>query len=225
MKKALLVALLVALASVAFWISQQSDDDPVKAPVETAPSASPTVVAPPERVERTPAKLATDLKAADPKTRRSAVREAGRTEDVQALLAATRDEDAGVARTAVGVLNKLYGGGKVAPSQMIALASDRSLDERTRGLVIQGVGAIKHVDSAAMLVRMLAGGNELERRAAATLLARQDPEIAVPALITALSDPDEMVRTAAVESLTTLSNGNAFGTDAGAWRAWWQARR
>lgn len=226
MKKALLVALLAALAGVAFWISRQTDDDPAPAPVVAAPVERPSgSVAARPKLARPPAQVAADLTSRDAKVRRSAVREAARSEDAQALLAAARDADIGVARTAIGVLNKLAASGKVEVRDLIALAMDRSINEGSRGLAINGVGAIKHPDAAAMLVKMLATGSELERRSAATLLARQDPEVAVPPLITALSDRDELVRTQAVESLKVLSGGSDFGTDAGRWRAWWQSRR
>ena len=64
----------------------------------------------------------------------------------------------------------------------------------------------------------------MERRTAAILLAHQDPELAVPALIGALGDADEYVRSNAVEALRARSRGREFGLDAAAWRAWWQAR-
>lgn len=227
MKKALLVALLAALAGVAFWISRQTDDDPAPAPVAVTPVVERPAgsVAARPKLARPPAQIAADLTSLDAKVRRSAVREAARNEDARALLAAARDADLGVARTAIGVLNKLAASGKVELRDMISLATDRSMNDGSRGLAINGVGAIKHPDAAAMLIEMLATGTELERRSAATLLARQEPEVAVPPLITALSDRDELVRTQAVESLKVLSGGSDFGTDAGRWRAWWQSRR
>jgi len=59
---------------------------------------------------------------------------------------------------------------------------------------------------------------------AAILLVHQDPELAMPALIGALADTDELVRSNALDSLRARSRGRDFGTDAAAWRAWWQAR-
>jgi len=52
----------------------------------------------------------------------------------------------------------------------------------------------------------------------------QDPEVAVPALIDALADADEVVRANALEALRGRARGRDFGSDAGAWRAWWQSR-
>ncbi len=229
MTKALVVAVIVALAGVAFWISRQSDDVHAEAPVSASPAERPLPRVPekPTLPTRKPARgLAADLLSTDPKIRQAAVHEAARGEsDPQVLLAASRDPDLGVSRVAIGALNKLYATGDVSRKDMLALASDKTLPDRARILAINGVGAVPSAEAAAMLVEMLAKGSEIERRSAAALLAHQDPEVAVPALITALSDADDVVRTQAVDSLKALSRGRDFGTDAGAWRAWWQARR
>lgn len=225
MKKSLALAAVVALVAAAFWLGRKTDDVRADAPVP-APT---TRVEPRASVPRLPALptravargLAADLVAADPKIRRAAVAEAG---DPRVLLTASRDPDGDVARTAILSLTKLYVDGQVEPKEIIAVATDRTIPDRTRLFAINGVAGVASPEGAAMLVQML-GGTTLERRAASVSLAGQDPEVAVPALITALSDGDEYVRLQAVDSLKLLSRGRDFGLDAGAWRAWWQARR
>ena len=52
----------------------------------------------------------------------------------------------------------------------------------------------------------------------------QSADVAVPALIGALADADDYVRGNALESLKRLARGRDYGTDANAWRSWWQSR-
>ncbi len=224
MKKSIALAAVIALAGIAFWLGRKTDDvraEPLPGLTErvAARPSAPGVPALPKRA--VPRGLAADLVAADPKIRRAAVAEAG---DPQILLTASRDVDADVARTAIVSLAKLYAEGQVEPKEIIAVASDRSIPDRTRLFAINGVAGVASPEGAAMLVQML-GGTTLERRAASVSLAGQDPDVAVPALITALSDGDEYVRLQAADSLKLLSRGRDFGLDAGAWQAWWQARR
>jgi len=229
MNKSIAVVVLGgALALGAFWLGRLTDNnaragspvvEPVSVAVPTARSVRPRPVL---SVKQPAPGLAADLVAADPKIRRAAVAEAA--SDPQVVLAASRDPDPDVARTAIAALNKLYADGQIEPKQMIALATDRALPDRVRLLAINGVGTVQSADTAAMLVTML-GGSTIERRSASALLGNQDPELAVPALIKALSDEDEYVRMQAADSLKLFARGRDFGQDAGAWQAWWQARR
>jgi HEAT repeat protein len=239
MKKLFLLTCGAAILGGAFWIGRSSND----AAGADAPQPSGEVVRADERARiptraarprpeltrrtRLAGGLAADLIAADPKIRRAAVAEAARDADPdpQIMLAASRDPDLGVARAALASLGTLYADGQVSTKDMIALASDRTIPDRVRIAALNGLGAVPEPDAAAVLVKMLATGNTLERRSAAALLGNQDPEIAVPALIAALGDTDEYVPIHALDSLRQRSRGRDFGTDAGAWQAWWQSRR
>ncbi len=227
MKKSLALAAVVALAGGAFWLGRKTDDVRAEAPpvAERAETRAAVPRVQPTLPQRSPPRgLAADLMAADPKIRRAAVTEAARDADPQVMLTASRDGDAEVARTAIASLNKLYAEGQIEPKEMIGVATDLSIPDRTRLLAINGVAAVASPEGAAMLVKML-GGTTLERRAASASLGGQDPEVAAPALIAALSDGDEYVRLQAADSLKLLSRGRDFGLDAGAWQSWWQARR
>lgn len=234
MKKTLAMILGGSALAAAFWLGRATDNvsaepQPTATPTERSEqrAALPRVQPQPTLPHRSPARgLASDLVAADPKIRRAAVAEAARGDaDPQVMLAASRDVDMDVARIAIASLNQLYVDGKLDPKEMIGLAGDRTIPDRTRLLAINGVGMVPSPEGAAMFTKMLAGGSTLERRAASASLGGQDPELAVPALIAALSDADEYVRLQAVDSLKLLSRGRDFGLDAGAWQSWWQARR
>src|SRR5215212_9108353 len=70
-----------------------------------------------------------DLRDGDPKVRRAAVREAARDgADLQVFLAASRDPDREVAITATEALAKAHARGEVAASELIARATDKSID-------------------------------------------------------------------------------------------------
>lgn len=162
-----------------------------------------------------------DLRDPDPKIRRAAVREAS---DPGVLLAATRDADQEVAVAAMESLGKLHARGEVPVDQMIARATDRALDERVRVSALNGLGTVASPDAARTLAELVRRGDTVEKRSAAILLSHQDPETAMPALIDALADADEVVRANALEALRLRARGRDFGSDAGAWRSWWQSR-
>jgi HEAT repeat protein len=170
--------------------------------------------------------LAADLRDGDPKIRRAAVREAAADKELDpaVLLAASRDPDLEVGVIATEALGRRYAEGGVAVAEMIARATDRSLNERVRTSAINGLGLVAHPDAAAALVRLLSSSETFERRSAAILLQHQDPALAIPALIEALADADEVVRDNAHESLKARSRGRDFGVDVAAWRQWWQSR-
>jgi HEAT repeat protein len=169
--------------------------------------------------------LEQDLRDTDPKVRRAAVREAARDGgDPQIFLAASRDPDREVAIVATEALAKAHARGEVPASELIARVTDRSVDERVRVSAINGLGLVESPEAARTLAELVHRGDMLEKRSAAILLVHQDPDIAVPALIDALADADEVVRANALEALRGKARGRDFGVDAGAWRAWWQAR-
>ena len=215
MKRALLL-LLVACGS--------SSDAPV-------PKAREARIAPVTRTTQpalartaTPG-LEQDLRDADPKVRRAAMREAARDgAALDVFLTASRDSDREVAIIATEALAKAHARGEVAASELIARATDKSIDERVRVSAINGFGLVATPDAARMLAQLVHTGDMLERRSAAILLVHQDPDVAVPALIDAPADTDEVVRANALEALRGRARGRDFGADAGAWRSWWQSR-
>jgi HEAT repeat protein len=93
-----------------------------------------------------------------------------------------------------------------------------------RGAAIKGLGVGASPDRAAALADLLARGTDIDRRSAAIVLVHQDPAVAVPALISALGDADDVVRSNARESLRAIARGRDLGPDAAAWSRWWQAR-
>ncbi|HEU0035085.1 MAG TPA: HEAT repeat domain-containing protein [Kofleriaceae bacterium] len=201
------------------------DDTPT--PVERPPAAARARVAP-QLPTRAPAAtgLAADLGSSDPGIRRAAVRElaAASDPDPQALLAASRDSDVETAGVAMQRLGGLYAAGQVTVKDIATRATDHATSERVRMHALNALGAVENAEAAALLVELLARGDTLERRVAAAQLATQDMAIAVPALIRALGDGDEIVRANALEALRARSRGRDFGTDAAAWTAWWQSR-
>lgn len=188
-------------------------------PAPVAPTLAPTRAAPSRA-------LAADLADADPKIRRAAVKEVARDpeSDPMALLAASRDADIEVGILATEGLARLHAAGNLPAGELIARAGDHALNERVRVAAMNGLTGAETPESAAFLADLLARGDAFERINAAILIGHQDQEIAVPALIRALGDGEPRVRDNALESLRTRSRGRDFGSDAGAWTAWWQAR-
>ncbi len=230
---ALVGAAAVALVAIGYGFgrSTSTTSSPAIAPDVATPvraSAIPTTAAPTLATPRHPPdrELARDLKDADPRVRTTALRDYLKDPslDPQVLLAASRDPDLGVAFLAVDELGRQYAAGNVAASELIARATDRSLPEKVRMAALNGVAAVATPETARLLIGMLASADPIERRAAAALLRNQDRELAVPALIGAVADSDDTVRDTAVASLRGFSRGRDFGTDAAAWRGWWQSR-
>lgn len=240
MKTGLLLGLgAAALLGGGLWLGRSSNEavDPPATPAANVRSAAIAPVAGASHAARTPTLpqarrapatpgLTADLGDSDPKVRRAAVREAARDPNIDpaVLLAASRDPDLEVGVTAMIAVGKRYADGDVPASELIARVTDRSLSDRVRLTGLNAIGHVASTDGAALLVDLLANGSQLERASAAILLVHQDPELAMPALINALADADEQVRTNVVEALRGRSRGRDFGGDAGAWRAWWQAR-
>lgn len=195
-----------------------------RAAIATTPTGR-VSVAPPV-LARPASELPTDLHDPDPRVRYSAlsdvIRDGG---DRQILLAASRDTSPDVGLRATAELGKLYAQGAIPASELVARVRDRALDEKVRGMALNGLGALPSTDAMAVLVELLAHGETVERRTSAALLMNQELAVAVPALISALADTDEYVRGNAVEALRHLARGRDYGTDANAWRSWWQSRR
>jgi hypothetical protein len=234
-----------ALLAFGMWMGR-SASEPVRIDAESStatPVIAPPAASPAAGRARVPAQpalprrsasssstlpgLAADLISADPKVRRAAVAEVASSADAdpQILLNASRDPDPSIAATSITALGKLYADGRVATTDMLARARDRSHGPRVHTMALNAVGAVPHPDTARMLGELLATGTVGERRAASALLASQDPADAIPLLIRALSDSDEYVRDNAINGLRSRSRGRDFGTDAGAWQSWWQAQR
>lgn len=228
---------VVVVLGVGFWLGRSPSHDVASAEpavvekAETRAAIAPIVkhapAAPamPRRAEPAPG-LLQDLGAADPKIRRAAVDEIIKSSDPdpKLLLAASKDSNLDVSFAATNGLAKLYADGQVPVAEMMARAIDHSSNLRVRSASLNAFGAVPSPEAAELLVRLVTGGDELERRTAAALLGNQDLELAVPALIRALGDSDEYVRGNALESLRRRSRGRDFGIDAGAWQAWWQSR-
>ena len=198
---------------------------PVAGPVMRAPATTPA----PTLARRTASPdraLAADLADPDPKVRRAAVREvaADPAADPATLLAASRDPDLEVGVVATARLGKLHEAGELPAAELIARARDRSLDPRVRLTALDALGVVPSPEAAAFLADLLSGGDTFDRTNAAILIAHQDLEIAVPALIRALGDAEPQVRSNAVDALRLRARGRDFGSDAAAWQAWWQAR-
>ncbi len=245
MRASILGAAAVGLVGIGLWLGRAASPPPDRA---GAPSELGTITAPvaaaavtPTRSVRTqapvlPARrpnaspsvvpgLAADLVDPDPKVRRAAVREVvrGGDSDPAVLLVASRDPDLGVGMMATERLGTLYAEGAVPLSELVARATDHGLHEKVRITALNGIGIVANPDVASVLVELMTRGDLGERRSAAILLVHQDLALATPALIGALGDSDAIVQANALESLRARSRGRDFGSDAGAWRAWWQA--
>ena len=235
-------ALALALVGVGAWLldrsrsataSHASARSPVPAAtneVASSPRPSARVRPPTPTLVRPTTPIAPGLEAdltdASARVRREAIRELAldRDADPAALVRASRDPDPSVAALATDALGKLHAEGRVPAKEILANATNRSLDERVRAVAFNAVGVVPSAETAHALVDALARGSVFERRVAAVLLAHQDPEAVVSALIDALGDADEVVRDNALNSLRARSRGRDFGSDAAAWRAWWQSR-
>lgn len=167
-----------------------------------------------------------DLRDPDPKVRRAAVRELAHSDarDPLALLAASRDGDLGVAIAATEGLDELYRDGRITAKDLAERITDHQLAEKVRVTAMNGLGVIPSHEGAQLFQDLIAHGDTTDRRTAAILLQHQDPPAAVPSLITALGDRDEIVRSNAIESLRSFARGRDFGQDAAAWQRWWHAR-
>jgi len=144
--------------------------------------------------------------------------------DPPTLLEASRDPSPEVGLRATAELGRLYAAGELPAGELIARIRDRRLDEKVRGMAMNGLGMVRSPEAATLFVDQLSHGDAVERRTAAVLLMNQDEDAAVPALIAALSDRDAYVASNANEALVHLARGKDLGMDAGAWRSYWQSR-
>ena len=127
-------------------------------------------------------------------------------------------------RAATEGLNTLYRDGRITAKDLSERITDHALADKVRVTAMNGLGLVTSPEGAALLTDLLSRGTELDRRSAAILLVHQDPMTAVPALIKALGDADEVARSNAHESLRAFARGRDFGQDAAAWLRWWQSR-
>ena len=224
----------LALLGAGLWLGRTSsataETPPVSAVAPRTAASSHNVTSPaptlaPNRTAPTRA-LAADVADGDPKIRRAAIKEVARdpSSDPAALLAASRDPDLEVGVLATEGLARLHAAGNLPAGELIARAGDHALNERVRLAAMNGLAGAQTPESAAYLADTLARGDSFERMNAAILIGHQDLEVAMPALIRALGDGEERVRNNALETLRARSRGRDFGSDAGAWSAWWQSR-
>jgi HEAT repeat protein len=233
MKALLFATCVAALAGGGYWLGRSSNEStPAASPSSVAPraaairttpvavAAAPVLVTPSSSPE-----LVADLRDADPKIRRAAIREVARDGDVQLLLDASRDRDLEVSATATIALGKAYRDGRIPVGELVTRAQDPSIHVKVRSEALNGLGAVPSPEAAALLAGLAASSSVDDRASAAILLRNQDMALAVPALITALGDPEARVREVARDSLVARSRGRDFGEDRAAWQAWWQSRR
>jgi HEAT repeat protein len=234
MKKHLLIGGAIAVLGAGIWIGRATQSKAeLPAPQaelmgtvadgvtrELAFTAKPPVL---QRAQVAP-DLAADLKDPDPKVRSIALRDALKDgASAEVFRTAVRDRDLAVGMAAANGLAKAHARGEITTQELVAIVTDKSLQEKVRVEAINGLAA-PSADAARALVDLVHRGDTVEKRSAAILLMQQDSEVAVPALIDALGDSDERVRANAAEALRRKARGRDFGTDAGAWRAWWQSR-
>lgn len=177
---------------------------------------------------------AQDLTDPSPSVRLKAIQEVAADptpEAVARVEAALNDADLSVSATAGRVLGELYERDLVPAQTLIEKVSDPVLPLKSRGGMLSALAGKPSPDVLPFLLERLRNGQPEERRMLAGTIGYQGVQIAVPALLDALGDPDEWVRYNAAEALTYISRGRNFGSDRGEWEAWWngyerrQARR
>jgi hypothetical protein len=227
-KFALLAVLGAAVVAFALYLGHATAATPAAAvtPAPPAPSVAHATRAP-AIVHTVAPDLAADLHDANPRVRRSAIVELAHSDasDPRTLLAASRDGDLGVAVAATEGLGTLYRDGRIDAKDLAVRITDHALPEKVRVTAMNGLGVVASHDGAALLQELVVRGDSTERRSAAILLQHQDAALAVPALIAALRDADDVVRADAAEALRHFGRGRDFGQDAAAWASWWQSRQ
>ncbi|NVB83334.1 MAG: hypothetical protein HOV81_33490 [Kofleriaceae bacterium] len=227
---ALLGAGGAGLLAFGVWLGAQrpSADAPAATPAASAPVAARTQAPTrPMLATRKPTPgLAADLRDPDPRVRRNAIAELAASDaaDPDTLLAASRDANLDVALAATEGLGALYRSGRIDAKVLADRASDPSANVKIRVAAVNGLGLAASDDAGRLLADLVAHGDDYARRTAAISLVHQDPQIAVPALISALRDADQNVRENAHESLRALARGRDLGEDPTAWQRWWQSR-
>lgn len=223
-----LVVAAAAVLGFGVWLGHATTTTPAAAAAsEPARAVKPQLaMRAPTLVHPTAPGLAQDLRDPDPKVRRAAVRELAHSDasDPVMLLAASRDGDLGVAVTATEGLDQLYRDGRISAKDLAERITDHQLAEKVRVTAMNGLGVIPSSEGAQLFQDLIVHGDTTDRRTAAILLQHQDPPAAVPSLIAALADRDEVVRSNAIESLRSFARGRDFGQDAAAWQRWWQSR-
>jgi len=225
-KFALIAVLGATLVAFALWLGHATAAAPAAAAI--APAAAPIAHAPraPKLAHAVAPDLAADLHDRDPRVRRAAIAELAHSDasDPATLLAASRDGDLGVAVAATEGLGTLYRDGRIEGKELAVRITDHALPEKVRVTAMNGLGVVASADGAALFQELIVHGDATERRSAAILLSHQDATLAVPSLIAALRDGDDVVRADAAESLRRFGRGRDFGQDSAAWSRWWQSR-
>lgn len=226
---AMLAVLGAALVAFALYLGHATAAAPVAAAIAPAPAAPVVVHAAraPSITHTVAPDLAADLHDANPRVRRAAIAELAHSDasDPATLLAASHDGDLGVAVAATEGLGTLYRDGQISARDLAVRVTDHALPEKVRVTAMNGLGVVASHDGAALFQDLIVRGDPTERRSAAILLSHQDAALAVPSLIAALGDGDEVVRANAAESLRRFARGRDFGQDAAAWSRWWQSRQ
>lgn len=134
------------------------------------------------------------------------------------------DDDADVRKLGVATKKALN---LRVPEALGRAAAERLASELrdAKDIVMAAADILVEIGSPAVgpLESVLRDGPESARERAASALGRIGDPAAVPALCDALGDRSAPVRKEAALALATLT-GQDFGTDAAAWRAWWEAR-
>lgn len=226
---ALLAVLGAALVAFALYLGHATAAAPVPSAMAPAPPAPRAARAArrPSITHTVAPDLAADLHDANPRVRRAAIAELAHSDasDPATLLAASHDGDLGVAVAATEGLGTLYRDGQLSAHDLAVRVTDHALPEKVRVTAMNGLGVVASHDGAALFQDLIVHGDSTERRSAAILLSHQDAALAVPSLIAALGDGDDVVRANAAESLRRFARGRDFGQDAAAWSRWWQSRQ
>jgi HEAT repeat protein len=213
-----------AVLAAGVWLGgQRAAAQQTRAPVQAREHGAP---APRPSLARKPIApgLADDLRDRDPLVRRNAIVDlAASGGDARVLVEASRDPDLNVAVAATEGLARMYRDGQIPASELVARTTTET-PPKVRVAAINGLGRVATQDSAQALTQLLAHGSEIDRRGAAIVLVHQDSAVAVPALIGALRDSDEIVRANAREALRSIARGRDLGEDAAAWQRWWSER-
>lgn len=137
------------------------------------------------------------------------------------VLEAITGADESVKSAAADALGRLYIEGHVTDEKIIELLQDQTLTIKVRLRIASAFSRVAGPVNADFLKTLLKTGTPDERRFATGMIVYQGVDVAAPALIEALADPDDSVRANAVEQLQYISSGQNFNQDAAAWLSWW----
>jgi HEAT repeat protein len=133
-----------------------------------------------------------------------------------------------VSQVATQIIEDRYRNGRGNVDDVVHIAEDTRLGPPTRFGALACAGLKKSDQAGDLLAKLVKSGSDLERSTAASLLANQAPDRAVPALLDALADPDLAVRKNAGAALQRIAKTpDDLDGDPTRWRDWWkqQSRR